>query len=100
MLTRRMALSGGIVSLVGASCAPPAVGARGLAPGLRRGVNIHHMLNWPEHQGGRASAPYVWPPFATAPYQLPAESLDEIVTRGFTFVRLTVAPSIFLSASA
>lgn len=46
------------------------------------------------------SADYVWPPFAGAPYQLAAATLDEIVARGFTFVRLTVAPSIFMAADA
>lgn len=79
-------------------CARPAGGAP--LPGLRRGVNIHHMLNWPAHRGGQSSADYVWPPFATAPYQLAPETLDEIVARGFTFVRVTVDPSIFLAANA
>ncbi|CAN7384053.1 cellulase family glycosylhydrolase [Phenylobacterium sp. LjRoot225] len=99
MLTRRKTLAGGIAALAAApQCARRADGAP--LPGLRRGVNIHHMLNWPTHRGGQSSADYVWPPFATAPYQLAAETLAEIVARGFTFVRVTVAPSIFLAADA
>jgi hypothetical protein len=58
------------------------------------------MLNWPAHRGGQSSADYVWPPFATAPYQLAAETLAEIVARGFTFVRVTVDPAIFFAADA
>jgi aryl-phospho-beta-D-glucosidase BglC (GH1 family) len=68
------------------------------APALLRGVNIHHMLNWPAHENGVRTAGYVWPPFDSAPYQLSATTLEEIVGRGFTFVRLTVDPSIFLAA--
>jgi hypothetical protein len=99
MLTRRKTLAGGIAALAAApQCARRADGAP--LPGLRRGVNIHHMLNWPAHRGGQSSADYVWPPFATAPYQLAAETLAEIVARGFTFVRVTVDPAIFFAADA
>jgi hypothetical protein len=99
MLTRRRTLAGGMAALATApQCARRADGAP--LPGLRRGVNVHHMLNWPAHRGGQSSADYVWPPFATAPYQLAGETLDEIVARGFTFVRLTVDPAIFLAADA
>jgi hypothetical protein len=77
-----------------------ATGGAQPAPALLRGINIHHMLNWPAHQDGVRTADYVWPPYETPPYQLSPSTLDEIVQRGFTFVRLTVDPSIFLAASA
>lgn len=70
------------------------------APALRRGVNIHHMLNWPAHQNGLRTADYVWPPFESPQYQLSDSAIGEIVARGFTFVRLTVDPSIFMAADA
>lgn len=98
-LTRRRTLAGGLTALAAAPCCTRRADGAPL-PGLRRGVNIHHMLNWPAHHGGQSTADYVWPPFATAPYQLAAEALDEIVARGFTFVRLTVDPAIFFAADA
>jgi hypothetical protein len=58
------------------------------------------MLNWPAHQNGVRTADYVWPPFESTPYQLSANTLEQIVERGFTFVRVTVDPSIFLAADA
>ena len=101
MPTRRRTLAIGLAGLAAApGCGRRAIGETLPAPALRRGVNVHHMLNWPAHRDGLRLAEYVWPPFETAPYRLADETLGEIAARGFTFVRLTVDPSIFLASSA
>jgi hypothetical protein len=96
--TRRTALATGLAALA-PGCSRRTIGGALPAPALRRGVNIHHMLNWPAHRNGQPAADYVWPPFATARHQLADETLEEIVARGFTFVRLTVDPAIFIAAA-
>jgi hypothetical protein len=95
--TRRTTLAAGLAALA-PGCSRRTIGSALPAPALRRGVNIHHMLNWPAHRNGQPTADYVWPPFATARYQLADKTLEEIVAHGFTFVRLTVDPAILIAA--
>lgn len=68
-------------------------------PQLRRGINLHHLLNWPDVEGEGASLRYVWPPFAGAGYQIGAAELTALRRTGFDFVRLTADPSIFIAAT-
>lgn len=100
MIDRRRVLTGGALSLAAStgprpSLAAPAEG--GGAPRLRRGVNIHHMLNWPMHLHEQPLE-YAWPPFATPAYATGADTLAALRRAGFTFVRLTLDPAIFMAS--
>ena len=99
MVTRRQLVAGlplVLSSTLAAACAPTRPTREAPAPRLRRGVNIHHMLNWPQHPAD-APTKYVWPPFQASDYQLSPETLRSVTSAGFTFVRLTVDPAIFLA---
>lgn len=70
---------------------------------LRRGVNVHHMLNWPEIVRQQpvavaTSVSYVWPPFRTARHAMADEELRLLASLGFDFIRLTVDPSIAIAS--
>jgi hypothetical protein len=67
-------------------------------PKLSRGINFHHLLNWPDvkPQGGKTD--YVWPPFLSANYKISDVELSRLVDSGFDFVRVTADPSIFATA--
>jgi hypothetical protein len=67
-------------------------------PPLRHGINLHHLLNWPEVRPGRGEVTYVWPPFGTRRYQIEPWELQRFRKLGFDFVRLTVDPAIFLAS--
>ena len=67
---------------------------------LHRGVNLHHLLNWPE----LASAPNAPVAYSTRPFTDPSHSFDaeevrRIRAAGFDFVRLTLDPAIHLAAA-
>jgi endoglucanase len=72
--------------------------AGGSYPRLSRGVNIHHMLNWPETHSLNGRQDYVWPPFQAAQYRIENSRLAQLKALGFDFIRLTVDPSILISA--
>jgi hypothetical protein len=103
MLDRRALISGAasLVASAGAACGEsvPTSGRSARAPSLRRGVNIHHMLNWPRHQREQP-VDYVWPPFATLDYSTSSDTLAALQRVGFTFVRLTLDPAIFIASDA
>jgi hypothetical protein len=67
---------------------------------LRRGVGIHHVLNWastvPASSGTHVDLPYKFPPFAGARYRIDDAMIAAIKDAGFDFVRLTVDPGPFL----
>ncbi len=65
-------------------------------PKLRRGMNFHHLLNWPEVKENGARLDYVWPPFAAPAYELHDAELARLRMLGFDFLRVTAAPSIFI----
>lgn len=67
-------------------------------PKLSRGINIHHMLNWPDTKPGDGKTQYVWPPFEAANYQMSDAEIEHLKAMGFDFVRVTADPSIFLTA--
>ncbi|KQP42289.1 hypothetical protein ASF49_00025 [Methylobacterium sp. Leaf104] len=80
--------------------APGRASALDQAPALRRGMNIHNLLNWPEadRQGGQVT--YLWPPFTAQRYQITDAALAELRLAGFDFIRLTVDPSILMASAA
>ncbi len=65
-------------------------------PLMRRGINLHHVLNWPDGNKGNGTFDYVWPPFQGARYSISSQDLKQLMNMGFDFVRLTVDPSIFI----
>ncbi len=65
-------------------------------PHMRRGINLHHLLNWPDMKKTGGKPEYTWPPFQDANYQIKNEELQNLVHVGFDFVRVTVDPSIFI----
>jgi endoglucanase len=69
-------------------------------PPFRRGINIHHLLNWPETRFTRSRFSYLWPPYASARYQMSDAEITALSHAGFDFVRVTVAPDIFLKVDA
>ncbi|PZR32155.1 glycoside hydrolase family 5 protein [Caulobacter segnis] len=83
------------LGLSGARPAPPA--PRGPGPRLRRGVNFHHVLNWPQMS---AAGDYAWPPFVGGTYETSDAELRRLRASGFDFIRLTVDPAIHLAADA
>ncbi len=98
MIDRRRALAAGVSFLAGSGYACAAPDPRPTdAPGLRRGVNIHHVLNWPQHQRERP-VDYVWPPFADPPHGIGSDTLSALSRAGFSFVRLTLDPAIFMAS--
>jgi endoglucanase len=94
---RREAIAalGGLVAdlALPAAAAPP-------APRLRRGVSLHHMLNWPRVTGSGGDLRYAWPPFATPEYRTRPDELRRLRSIGFDFVRLTADPSVFIALPA
>jgi hypothetical protein len=69
----------------------------GQHPRLRRGINFHHVANWPLFKQSSAQYTYVWPPFAAPSYQISDEELRRLTSVGFDFVRMTVDPSILIA---
>ncbi len=67
---------------------------------LKRGVSVHHLLNWPEIRQRGDQIDYVWPPFQEAKHRMSDGEMRRLATLGFDFVRLTVDPSIFVAADA
>ncbi len=65
-------------------------------PYMRRGINLHHLLNWPDVKKSAGKLEYSWPPFQGAHYQIKDQELHNLVRMGFDFVRVTVDPSIFI----
>lgn len=94
-LTRR-ATGLGLLGAI-AACSQPASAqiSRASPLALRRGIGVHHMLNWAEFNGEE----YRWPPFARADYQSSDEEIANLRRVGFDFVRLTVAPDIFMASN-
>jgi endoglucanase len=67
-------------------------------PSLRRGINLHHLLNWPDTRDGAGRTVYVWPPFETDNYKITDDELSRLKTMGFDFLRVTADPGIFIAA--
>ena len=101
MLDRRGLIVGAasLVASTGAACEQSVDAGARKAPSLRRGVNIHHMLNWPRHLHEQP-VDYVWPPFTTQDYATSSDTLAALRHVGFTFVRLTLDPAIFIASDA
>ncbi len=68
-------------------------------PRLSRGINLHHLLNWPEVDGDGTRISYRWPPFSGPSYQLADSELALIRSIGFDFLRITADPGILIMAS-
>ena len=65
-------------------------------PLMRRGINLHHLLNWPDVKKTAGALEYTWPPFQGNHYQIKDQELHSLVRMGIDFVRVTVDPSIFI----
>lgn len=94
-LLDRRAFWAGLCALL---AAPAAASTYAAAPRLRRGVNLHHLLSWPETTGEGASLDYVWPPFRRAENAISDDELARLAAMGFDYLRVTVDPGIFLAA--
>ncbi len=68
-------------------------------PTFAGGISLHHLLNWPDTKDGQGKTEYLWPPFATAGYQISDAELARLKAMGFDFLRVTADPSIFLASS-
>lgn len=66
---------------------------------LRRGINLHHLLNWPQVRTVSGRIDYIWPPFRDAGHQIADGELAMLRQAGFDFIRLTVDPSIFITSA-
>ena len=69
-----------------------------LCPTFSRGMNLHHLLNWPDTKPGEGKTEYVWPPFETKEYQIGGDELARLKSMGFDYLRVTADPSIFLAS--
>jgi endoglucanase len=69
-------------------------------PTYARGINFHHLLNWPSLQSQSQGQTYIWPPFDDDKYKLRPEDLSLVRALGFDFIRLTVDPGLWISESA
>lgn len=65
-------------------------------PAMRKGINLHHLLNWPDGNKVNGTFEYTWPPFQGVRFSISSTELKHIVRMGFDFVRITVDPSIFI----
>ena len=94
--TRRQALTA-----MASVTLPAQVGlAAEAGPPLRRGINLHNLLNWPDVSKSAAGLAYTWPPFGTEGYKMRTGEFQSLRAAGFDFVRVTVDPSIFLAVDA
>lgn len=76
--------------------AVPSHRAAAADPVLRRGLCVHHVLNWPSGRRKPDGYDYDWPPFAGRRNRIADAELAALRRRGFDFLRLTVAPSILI----
>ena len=82
------------------ACAPeqsaagsePHIGPR---TAFNRGIGVHHMMGWPWVVDGSQSR-FQWPPYAEDEFHTEQAWLINLKSLGFDFVRLTVAPAIFM----
>jgi endoglucanase len=65
-------------------------------PLMQKGINLHHLLNWPDGNKTNGAFEYSWPPFQGPRYSISSQELRHLVHMGFDFVRITVDPSIFI----
>ena len=92
-LTRRQ-----FAGLLGLSCASAASASDAAPyPKFKRGINLHHLLNWPDTIPDRDPVEYVWPPFATPGYDISDAELARLRQMKLDFLRVTADPSIFLA---
>lgn len=75
-------------------------GIKAGSPRLRRGMNVHNVLNWPDVIASDGRVDYVWPPFQGPGYALSGQELSALKSYGFDFIRLTADPSILLEADS
>ncbi|SEG60151.1 glycoside hydrolase family 5 protein [Bosea lathyri] len=102
-ISRRQCLGGlaAILPVAANAQAVPAQGAAGRdAPRLKRGINIHNALNWPQATRAREKTYYSWPAFRAANFQVSDAELKTLSALGFDFIRLTVDPGIFIDVAA
>jgi endoglucanase len=95
-ISRREAL-GGIAALTVPSPRFAAASPPPVYPRLARGVNLHHLLNWPEAREVGDALVYAWPPFTSPRFALGDDELRALTRMGFDFVRLTVDPAILIA---
>lgn len=93
MIVRRRTV---LAALLATTALPASRATDRLAP-FRRGVSIHHILNWGEADATKTG--YRWPPFDTPQHRLVPETIDNIKRAGFDFIRLTIDSGVFLSLS-
>jgi hypothetical protein len=66
-------------------------------PKLSRGINFHHLLNWPAVKQLDGKLSYAWPPFQAPNYKVSKQELSALAGLGFDFIRLTADPSILIA---
>jgi hypothetical protein len=101
-LTRRVLLGG---VLTGAMLQPKVGMARPLLESgpvfkLSKGINFHHMLNWPAARNVDGKTEYVWPPYEGQRYATSDHELVQLRLAGFDFIRLTTDPGVWLASDA
>lgn len=72
--------------------------SKGSGATFRRGINLHHLLNWPLGSRVAGRHIYTWPPFRSSRFQISDDELRELRSVGFDFVRLTIDPSILIAS--
>ncbi len=85
-------------SLVGSMATAPLWAGGGPPSGLRltRGINVHHVVSWPDHVQ-KNPVQYRWPPFAGPRFDTARETVQALKRLGFDFIRFGVDPAIFLA---
>jgi hypothetical protein len=90
-LSRREVLAAAALAVPSVAAAAARV-ARG-PKGYRKGVCIYHMMEGLALTPGRT---YVWPPYQGPDFEMPDAWMRELRSTGFDFVRLAIAPDIFM----
>jgi endoglucanase len=85
-------------SLVGSMAGAPLWIGGPTPSGLRlsRGINVHHVVSWPDHVG-KNPVQYRWPAYAGLRFDTAPETLQTLKRLGFDFIRFGVDPGIFLA---
>lgn len=92
-LTRRQ-----FAGLLALTCTTAASAAeQPMRPKFKRGMNLHHLLNWPDTLPDRDPVEYVWPPFATPGYDISDAELARLKEMKLDFLRVTADPSLLLA---
>lgn len=65
---------------------------------ISKGINFHHMLNWPAAKNVDGKIEYTRPPYEGDRYATSDDELQRLRHAGFDFIRLTTDTSIWLAS--